>query len=349
MSMLYDGLSIPFKFFAETLKSSWRESVPYISCFETDDVYSINLSGKLANELPEKVINQSFKESYLKPIAIELNISLRKAAKLIALRNAWVTNFQERELPQISFHQLESQLNNEIAVDYVVLTSNSWIQHPWIADQIEQEDSVDLLCVKPYTDEELATHHEFMKIEFERKIQNIEFCINQFKSQKSLFKSSLEANADCATYDVKRAEKRILELQDELKGQEKIIREAKNVIRTFRKADRLLNNRLPGRQEKTEEELERIEIAKRFVAQWVISLKNVLEVNNCGELANAIGSQRMILGRWENKKALPTISSLRTISKNTIKFGKYAGTNTKLYEIQTTPTLINLMNLIEIV
>ena len=349
MSMLYDGLSIPFKFFAESLKSTWIESVPYLSCFETDDVYSIYLSGKLANELPEKVINQSFKESYLKPIATELNISLRKTAKLIALRNAWVANFQERELPQILFHQLGSQLNNEIAVDYVVLTSNSWIQHPWIEDQIEQEDSVDLLIVKPYTPEELAIRYEFMKLDLEKKIQNIEFCINLFKSQNGSYKSLLEADADYAKHDVQRADKRVLELQDELAEQEKIIRAATKVIRKFRDTERLLNNRLPGRQEKTEEELERIEIAKRFVSQWVISLKNVLEVNNCSELAKTIGSQRMILGRWENKKALPTISSLRTISKNTIKFGKYAGTNTKLYEIQTTPTLINLMNLIEIV
>lgn len=347
MSMLYDGLSIPFKFFAESLKSTWRESVPYISCFETDIVYSIYLSGKLANELPEKVINQSFNESYLKPIATELNISLRKAAKLIALRNAWVANFQERELPQISFHQLKSQLNSEIAVDYVVLTSNNWIQHPWIEDQIEQEDSVDLLCVKPYTPEVLAAHYHFMKIKFENQIQNIEFCINLFKSQKGRYKSSLEANADAAKYDVKRAEKRILELKEELTGQEKVIREATKVIRTFRDTDRLLNNRLPGRQEKTEEELERIEIAKRFASQWVISLKNVLEVNNCSELANAIGSQRMILGRWKNKKVLPTISSLRAVSKNKIKLGKYAGT--KLYEIQTTPSLSNLVNLIEMV
>lgn len=341
------GLSIPFNVFAENLKSTWTESVPYISHFKTDTVYSIYLSGKLANELPEKVIKQSFNESYLKPIATELNISLRKAAKLIALRNAWVVNFQERELPQVSFHQLKSQLHSEIAVDYVALTSNNWIQHPWIEAQIEQEDSVDLLCVKPYTPEELATHYEFTKMEFERKIKNIEFCISLFKSQNGSYKSLLEADADDATYDVKRAEKRILELQDELTGQENIIRAAKKVIRKFKDSDRLLNNRLPGRQEKTEEELKRIEIAKRFVSQWVISLKDVLEVSNCSELANAIGSQRMILGRWENKKALPTIRSLRTISNNKIQFGKYAGT--KLYEVQTTPSLINLLNLIEFV
>ncbi|KRH79556.1 hypothetical protein FERRO_06240 [Ferrovum sp. JA12] len=347
--MLFDGLSISFKVFAESLKTTWMESVPYISCFKTDIVYSIYLSGKLANELPKKVIKQSFNESYLKPIATELNISLRKAAKLMALRNAWVANFQERELPKISFTQLRSQLNSEIAIDYVVLTSNNWVQHPWIEDQIEQEDSEDLLCVKPYTPEELATHNEFSKMEFERKIQNIEFCTNLFRSQNGSYKSMLEADADAAKHDVKRAEKRILELQDELAGQENIIRAAKKVIRKFRDTDRLLNNRLPGRQEKTEEELKRIEIAKRFVSQWVISLKNVLEVNNCSELANAIGSQRMILGRWENKKALPTISSLRTISNNKIQFGKYAGTGTKLYEVQTTPSLSNLVNLIEFV
>lgn len=342
-----DVLSIPFKYFAEGLKTTWMESVPYISYFKTDTVYSIHLSGKLANELPEKVIKQSFNESYLKPIATELNVSLRKAAKLIALRNAWVANFQERELPQVSFHQLMSQLNNEIAVDYVVLTSNNWIQHPWIEDQIEQVDSEDLLSAKPYTPEELATHYEFCEMEFERQIQNIEFCTNLFKSQNSSYKSLLEAEADAAKHDVKRAEKRILELQDELVWQENIIRAAKKVIRKFRDTDRLLNNRLPGRQEKTEEELKRIEIAKRFVSQWINSLKDVLEVNNSSELANAISSQRMIIGRWENKKALPTVSSLRTISDNKIQFGKYAGT--KLYEIHTTPSLINLLNLIEFV
>ena len=98
MSELIDGLGIPFEFFDHFAAPRYGQGMALLSYISNEGSYSVSLYGKVKKEVPERLHHQSFNENYLLPIAADLGVSLSKAAKLIALRNAWIAHFQEYEI-----------------------------------------------------------------------------------------------------------------------------------------------------------------------------------------------------------------------------------------------------------
>jgi hypothetical protein len=351
MSVFIDGLALPFEFFAG-LADPICMSSSTISFVNPQKSYLVILTGRVASEVPEKARSQCFDEHYLLPITKELGLNLTKTAKLIALRNAWIAYFQESEISQISVNEIRLLMTNEIATDYVVLTSAKWPEHPWIREQINQPETEEnpASLVETSTvvldDPMCAMQHQAW---IETQLDDINFCINLFCSQKGAYTSLLDIDVDRAEHDIKRAKKRIRELHAEVEKQETIIRDAMKPIRKFQKYERALKKRAPGRpkiSELKEQQWQR-DIAKKFVSQWISSLMAALLITSCGELAKIVGSQKMTWWRWQNKKTLPPSSYLESLLDFEIKSGEHK--STKLSDIQTTPTLIDLIALVDLV
>lgn len=331
---------INFEDFVEVTSVSWFVSST-ISYLAPKVSHTINLKGSLENELPETVRTQRFDNAFLTPIANSLDISLLRTAELLSLRNAWIAHLLEYQLKDYSYVEMRD-LPISIALDHLVLSSSLWHKHlsiKSIIDMPEWEHSP----AAPLTENELGE----LKEESRKQWLDVRFCIDQFQTQKNQFTSFLEADADSAEHDIKLAKTRILELQAEIDIQEANIRAAIRPIRELKKANRSLKKRAPGRPEETEATKERSSIAKGFVANWIDSLMATLSISSCGDLATAIGGQKMTWWRWKNRRTLPSASQLQLLLNATIKSGEHKGT--KIINIQTYPPLRDLITLVNLV
>jgi hypothetical protein len=106
---------------------------------------------------------------------------------------------------------------------------------------------------------------------------------------------------------------------------------------------------VPGRPKisENEDQQQRRDVAMKYVEQWVGSLMSVLAITSCGELAKVVSGQKMTWWRWLNKEMLPSSSSLESLLDVKVKGVEYP--NTKLRDIRTSPALIDLISLIELV
>lgn len=353
MSELVDGLALPFERFVVLADPRWGASCT-ISFVHPQHSHSVHLIGSIANEVPANARLQRFDEQYLLPIANELGLDLKKTAILMALRNAWIAYFQETKIPKISVNEIRLLMTNEIATDYVVLTSEKWSEHPWIRDQINQSQAEELPASTLILENPGCEIHHRIWIEEqdaweEMQKDNIHFCINKFRQHRGGYTSFLEVDADSAQYDIKDAKKRIAELHVEVEKQEAIIREAARPIRKFQNHERALKKRAPGRPKISEmkEQQERRDIATKFVARWIGSLMDELSITSCGELAKMVGGQKMTWWRWQNGKTLPPLRYLEPLLDVEIKSGKHR--STKLRDLQSTPALVDLIALIDLV
>lgn len=350
MSELINGLALPFERFVAQINPIWSAGVT-ISFVHPQHSYSVHLIGSIANEVPEKVRRQSFDEQYLMPIAKGLGLDQKNTAILLALRNAWIAYFQESKVSKISVNEIRLLMTHELAIDYVVLMSNKWFEHPWIREQISHYQA-EVPPVSLFDEKICAMHYQARK----ETPKDINYFINAFRNQKGAYTTSttlLEMDADDAGYDIKRAKKRIRELHAELhveiEKQEAIIREATKPIRKFQNYERALKKRAPGRPKISEmsEQQERRNIATKFVAQWVSSLMSALSIPSCGELAKMVGGQKMTWWRWQNNKTLPPSSYLESLLDLEIKKGEHK--STKLRDIKTAPLLTDLISLVDLV
>jgi hypothetical protein len=175
--------------------------------------------------------------------------------------------------------------------------------------------------------------------------------INEFRKQKrtKVYSSLLAKNADYAANDIKLAKKRIQELHAAIEEQEAIIVAANRPIRKFQNIERTLTKKAPGRPKVAEmkDQQQRRDVAMKYVEQWVGSLMSALSITSCGELAKMVSGQKMTWWRWLNKEMLPSSSSLESLLDVKVKGGEYQ--NTKLRDIRTSPALIDLITLVDLV
>lgn len=345
MSELIDENGLTFARFVESVvpKCISRDSISFVNPQRTYRVILISSKVKISG----KECSQCFDEHYLLPIADELGLNLTKTAKLMALRNAWIAYFQESGISQTLVSETQSLTTNEIAMDYIVLTSAKWSEHPWMGEHpwIHQPEG-------NYVSLAEAWDHQRWQAWIETQEEDeINSCINDFYNQrlKKVYTSLLEKNADYAEHDIKLAKKRIQELHAEVEMQEKIIKEAMKPIRTFQNYERTLMKRAPGRPKISDmkEQQQRRDIAMKFVAQWISSLMSTQSISSCGGLAKLVGGQKMTWWRWLNKETLPLSSYLESLLDVKIKNDEHI--STKLRDIQTTPALIDLIKLVELV
>lgn len=348
MSKFTDGMALSFAWFADHAdpKVGSHASFSYVN---TQISHSVKLTGRVASEVPEKARLQRFDEQYLLPIANKLKIEATKTAILITLRDAWIAYFLDSEISKISVDGIRLLLTNEIATDYVVLTSDKWSEHPWMQEQINQPQVEEYSASSVLSDDpQYIKDYQALR---EQQLNDIHFCIKEFRSQKGRYTSILDVDADSAEHDIKNAKKRIGELHAEhrtgVEQQEKIIRAAMIPIRKFKNYEKALKNGVSDLPKNSEEQQQRRDIATKFVAKWVGSLMAVLSISSCGELAKSLGGQKMTWWRWQNEKQLPPSSYLESLLDDEIKYGDNKGT--KLRDIHTTPLLIDLIGLVSFV
>lgn len=347
MTMVVDMQDMPFEHFVELIEPMWLSSCT-VSYVEPHYSHTIILNPVLQLEIPEEFHKQIFDNDYLQPIASNLGIGLNKLAELLALRNAWIAYIQEAEISKYSFDEIKAKLTNEIAASYLLLTSKKWFEHPWIQEQINQSDiqEVNANSPHPLDDPDRQAHYQAW---MEDQLNDINYCINMFESEKNRFKSFFEVDADSAMQDIKRAKKRIAELHSEIEDQESIINQAMPKIREIKRVGKTTINE-PGHPKRTKEQQERSDIAKKFVGKWVNSLMDVLSIDSCSELAREVGGQKitkMTWWRWKNNETLPPLRLLYTLLNSKVKSD---GQKTvKLCDVQTTPSLRNLISLIELI
>lgn len=297
--------------------------------------------------LPSQESVQRFDEQDLLPIAKELGLSLPKTAKLIALRNAWLWYFQENELASASPKEGPLQTSNEFVADYLVLSSPKWLQHPVMRGSsciFVDDDSVGAA--------EAWNRYKWQSwIQDEEKNGKIWGVLNDWHNQhsKRTYTSLEERDADYAANDIKLAKRRIQELRAEIEAQEAIICAARRPIRKFQKIHGSSKKAAPGRPKISEvaERQQRRDVALEFVSQWVASLMNALSIDSCGALAKTVCGQKMTWWRWLNKEMLPSPSSLGLLLDVKIKTGP--NQHSKLRDIQTSPTLADLIDLVDLV
>lgn len=338
-------LLVPFEVFAKLAKP-WRGAFIAISFINPKTTHRIGLNGSVAGIVPERVRRQDFEEDYLQPLANELEIGFAMTAELMALRNAWIAYFQQC-VTSVPVNEIRSRIPNEIMIDYVLLTSAMWPEHPWIQSRIKQPD-LEPKYNNSYLDD--PGFQEQHRARIEKMESDITHWITEFNRRRGSYSKEnllLDIDADFAEHDIKRAKKKIVELNAEIEEQEAIIRLAMRPIRKFIKAERISKKRAPGRPKETGEQREQSDIAKKFVARWITALMAVLSVTSCGELADMAGGQKMTWWRWLNKKTLPSARFLGSLLDVQIKSGEYKGK--KLRDIQTTPALCDLIDLIDLV
>jgi hypothetical protein len=179
---------------------------------------------------------------------------------------------------------------------------------------------------------------------------SIWWCINETKIQreKRAYSTVLERDADFATADIKQAKIKIQELYAALEEQEAAITTAKRAIKKFQNSRNAAKCASPGRPKLSDaQDIQRREWALNFVSQWVGSLMTALSIDSCGELSREVCGQKMTWWRWLNKEMLPSGDSLRSLLDVKIKSGEHQ--NTKLRNVQTSPSLADLITFVDLV
>ena len=271
---------------------------------------------------------------------------------MLALRNAWVAYFQESKISQLLVNEFRLVKTNvvvtEIAMDYVVLTSSKWSAHSSMhgmaGDYISGAEALDHQQWEVW-----AETQDMEKDEINSRID--EFRIQKQKSYTSL----LERNADYARHDIRLAKMKIYELhlglRDEVNKQKVIIEDATSPIRTFQNHVKTLEKKAPGRPKKISErhdKQQRRQEASEFVSQWVSSLMSTLSITSSDELPRIVGGSKATWWRWLNKKNLNLPNSLEPLLDMKIKKGDVLP-GTKLCDVQTTPKLRQLIDLVNLV
>lgn len=341
-----DEQGLTFTKFVDCVISRCRPMVS-LSFVNPQEIYRVLLVSKV-NIGKEYV--QSFDEHYLQPIAQELGLNLTKTAKLVALRNAWIAYFQESEIPLTLVKGNQLLAMNEIVMDYVVLTSAKWTEHPRLTNcpWVFPEDDD---CVS--TAEAWDRHQWQQWLNDQEQEGGIWSSISDFRKQKQtkVYTSLLEKNADYAANDIKLAKNKIQELHCAIEEQDEIIRAANRPIRKFQNSE-TLKKKTPGRPkiaEMQDQKQQRRDVAMEYVKQWVDSLMSYLSITSRAELARMVGGQKMTWGRWLNKETLPSSRDLKSLLDVKIKSGQHQ--NTKLRDIQTSPSpsLTDLITLVDLV
>lgn len=141
------------------------------------------------------------------------------------------------------------------------------------------------------------------------------------------FNSFEEYDAWSAQKEMNLAKRSIKMRQEEIEKLEKFVNLCETRVQTFK----LLyeKNKKRGRPERSDDK-ERI--ARKFISQWVASLKCALEVKSCGKLEDLVSlpteeslTSERNWRRWLNGDAIPTYTTFEKLLSAKITGGKYAG------------------------
>lgn len=345
MNELIDGSELTFGRFVEQIYPVASQQQGSNSFINPEKKFRTMLMSTRTSKLSlnEKEFVHSYNESYLLPIADELGIDPIKALKIIALRNAWISYFQRSSFSEMMLSGTVELMQSEIAKDYILLTSRNWAKHHWVQEQIHAPESY------PWVSVAEQCYHAKCEAGMSWIKNDIFFVIGDFQTHVKSYSNEIEKDADFAKNDIKRAKNAIQELRDEIKRQEAIIELATRPIAKYQYRAKLSKKNPPGKPKVSDnKELQkRHEIAMKFVARWTNSLMDILEIESCDKLAKFIAGSKMTWWRWLNQETLPTSKSLRPLLDVKIKTGAFQGK--KLREIQTSPSLLDLVTLIELV
>lgn len=167
----------------------------------------------------------------------------------------------------------------------------------------------------------------------------------RFKSEDECWKSSEEMYAYFAQEKINAANQKIREMNDEIAKQQAIIDSSNKIILKYKRVLRTSKATTPGRPARLDS---RDQLVKYFVVKWVESLKEALEVTNCGGLAKLIDSTTdRNWRRWLNGDAAPSYSSFEGLLNSRVSYGKYKGE--LLQSVPVNPTHNQILTLLRFV
>ena len=183
----------------------------------------------------------------------------------------------------------------------------------------------------------------------EQQEKDIKLMAMHFEFVKNSYNSFEEADAYHAQNQINLARRRLIELQEEIEWQHHIIHDAQLIIKDFKKTHDPSLEKKAGKPQISESQKR---IAKAFMAKWIHSLMDILEVKNCKKLednletATTLNSERN-WRRWLNGDAIPTYKSFETLLNSKVAIGKYA--KRSILSIPTTPNPDDLLTLIRFI
>lgn len=179
----------------------------------------------------------------------------------------------------------------------------------------------------------------------EEKENDIVYMANGFEFTDGCWASAEEMYAGQAQAKINMAKQKIRELQEEIEKQEVIIQISERTIQKYKRHVKSEKTIKRGRPERS---AYRERIAKKFMSQWVSSLKDGLEVKSCVKLEDMVSSiSERNWRRWINGDALPSYTTFDKLLCAKIGHGKYAGE--ALHKVPTIPNHNDLLTLLRFV
>jgi hypothetical protein len=335
--------------------------------------YVVWLNASLKNELPPDAREYRFDDlslhSFTKKLGLDPNSQddNGKAAKLLAIRNAWITAIQHH-YGQSATGIPQYTLTNIATHEYLLLTSGLF--HPWMQEKvrrhIEEQDQKSLeradktkflvemssnpnwpdtpvISIRSNTKSPLEeAEHQAAR---EERMKDIRYWLEKFKSDEGNWTSKFEIYACDAQGDINIANQKITALQKIIGKQEALIISSKRIIESYKRHDAVMRkSKKIGRPEKSPE---RQEVALIFTSQWVQSLMDALNIKTCAQLEARIdGSNQRNWRRWLNRETVPSHNNLSELLKVEITQGSYKGK--PLHDVPTNPEHNNLLALISL-
>lgn len=353
---LKDGLRDP-----KWITSVWDST-------ENGTVYGVYWHNQaLANQLPSDAKRYRFEDFSLHHFTekLGLNPSISadnvKAAQLLATRDAWIAAIQEyygRYSPNLGI----TMLSQGAAAEYLLLTSG--VIHPWMEKEVrlyitEQNQKKLQEANKPKVPVEMSNNPNWpntqviharaseptaqQRAELEEKQKSIQYWLDLYYDQDGRWTSAYEMDASYAQEDIDIAIQKIAVLQKIIEKQNALIKKAEHVVKKNKLHEaKMRSSKKIGRPEKS---TERQNVAAKFTAQWVQSIKDTLNAKSCAQLEVMIaGSSQRNWRRWLNGEAVPTHKTLSELLNEEITQGQYKGKS--LIQITTTPATGDLLTLI---
>jgi hypothetical protein len=323
------------------------------------------LDTPLKDELPPEALSYYFDDLSLHASTLTLGLDaevradLRKAAELLATRNAWFSAIESH------CRQSAELLVNDVAQDYVRLRAD-WLQHPWVQGsvrryKVEQAREKAMLAHITTAAPEMSSNPLWPSTQViygrcdpltpqeeaqrQVKIEGIDYWIKQFESTDRSWSSAFDMYAWDAQCDMDVANRKITGLQEIIEKQQALVRGFERIIKLNKRREAELSGTdKSGRPPKS---AERQEVALKFTAWWVQSLMDALQVRSCVQLEATIsGSSQRNWNRWLSGQAVPTSKSFAILQASKIAHGRYEGQ--PLQAVETTPASADMLKLIRL-
>lgn len=185
-----------------------------------------------------------------------------------------------------------------------------------------------------------------LQAHIENQESDIKLMAMHFEAAKCAWKSFEEMDAYNAQQEINLARRRLIELHEEIERQQLIIKQAQINIQTYKTNINSGQMKKVGKPHISETQKTLI---KRFMAKWIQSLMEVLEVKNCRKLEERLSVETSLNSernwrRWLNGDAVPTYKTFETLLNTKIVSGTYS--KQSLQFISTIPKSDDLLTLL---